>query len=370
MSMNGIDISSYQSGINVKSTGSQFAIMKATDGVRFVDKTCDSFVQQCKRDGILWGFYHFANGIHKSSMKEQAQYFVNNCKNYFGEGIPCLDWEDSDERYGGAVIKYGPSAAKEWLDEVYRLTGVRPLIYMSKSVTREYDWSEVAKDYGLWCAQYANTNRTGFQSSPWTDSRGFGAWSTPAIYQYSGTGSLPGFSGNLDLDIAYMDANGWASYAKSGSGVIDVTPPSNDKLSNDEIANQVIAGKWGSGDDRKSRLQSAGYDYNAIQALVNSKLGVSTKLSNDEIANQVIAGKWGSGDDRKSRLQSAGYDYNAIQALVNSKLGVSSQRVYYVKSGDTLSGIAAKYGTSVSSIASKNGISNVNKIYVGQKLVI
>ena len=322
MSMNGIDISSYQSGINVKSTGAQFAIMKATDGVRFVDKTCDSFVQQCKRDGILWGFYHFANGIHKSSMKEQAQYFVNNCKNYFGEGIPCLDWEDSDERYGGAVIKYGPSAAKEWLDEVYRLTGVRPLIYMSKSVTREYDWSEVAKDYGLWCAQYANTNRTGFQSSPWTDSKGFGAWSTPAIYQYSGTGSLPGFSGNLDLDIAYMDANGWASYAKSGSGVIDVTSPSNDKL------------------------------------------------SNDEIANQVIAGKWGSGDDRKSRLQSAGYDYNAIQALVNSKLGVSSQRVYYVKSGDTLSGIAAKYGTTVSSIASKNGISNVNKIYVGQKLVI
>ena len=97
---------------------------------------------------------------------------------------------------------------------------------------------------------------------------------------------------------------------------------------------------------------------------------MSTKLSNDEIANQVIAGKWGSGDDRKSRLQSAGYDYNAIQALVNSKLGVSSQRVYYVKSGDTLSGIAAKYGTTVSSIASKNGISNVNKIYVGQKLVI
>lgn len=96
----------------------------------------------------------------------------------------------------------------------------------------------------------------------------------------------------------------------------------------DEIANEVIAGKWGNGDDRRNRLQSAGYNYDEVQALVNQKLGLggsapATK-SLDTIANEVIAGQWGNGDDRRNRLQSAGYDYNAVQALVNQKLGMGS----------------------------------------------
>lgn len=44
------------------------------------------------------------------------------------------------------------------------------------------------------------------------------------------------------------------------------------------------------------------------------------KKSNEEIANEVIAGKWGNGSDRKNRLTAAGYDYNAIQKIVNQKL--------------------------------------------------
>lgn len=43
----------------------------------------------------------------------------------------------------------------------------------------------------------------------------------------------------------------------------------------------------------------------------------STKKSNDEIATEVIAGKWGSGTERKTKLTAAGYNYNTIQALVN-----------------------------------------------------
>lgn len=92
----------------------------------------------------------------------------------------------------------------------------------------------------------------------------------------------------------------------------------------DTIANEVIAGQWGNGDDRRNRLQSAGYDYNAVQALVNQKLGMGSApagKSNEQIANEVIRGEWGNGDDRRKRLQAAGYDYNAIQAIVNRKLG-------------------------------------------------
>ena len=87
----------------------------------------------------------------------------------------------------------------------------------------------------------------------------------------------------------------------------------------------MIAGKWGNGEDRKTRLQNAGYNYSEIQSAVNNKLsGKSTtssnKKSNETIANEVIKGLWGNGTDRKNKLTAAGYDYNAIQKIVNQKL--------------------------------------------------
>lgn len=96
------------------------------------------------------------------------------------------------------------------------------------------------------------------------------------------------------------------------------------KLTNDQVADQVIAGAWGNGDDRRNRLVAAGYTYNDVQAIVNSKLGKSTagKASNDTVANQVINGDWGNNPERAQRLKAAGYDAPTIQALVNRKLGL------------------------------------------------
>ena len=97
----------------------------------------------------------------------------------------------------------------------------------------------------------------------------------------------------------------------------------------------------------------------------------SSKKSNEEIADEVIAQKWGNGEERKKRLTEAGYDYNTIQNIVNQKLGVSSpstSKTYTVKSGDTLSGIGAKLGVNWKDIAAKNGISSPYTIYPGQVL--
>lgn len=91
----------------------------------------------------------------------------------------------------------------------------------------------------------------------------------------------------------------------------------------DEVAKEVIAGKWGNGQDRFNKLNAAGYDSNAVQNRVNEILSAKTtsnKKSNEEIANEVIKGLWGNGADRKNKLQAAGYDYNAIQKIVNAKL--------------------------------------------------
>lgn len=94
------------------------------------------------------------------------------------------------------------------------------------------------------------------------------------------------------------------------------------KKSIDTIAEEVIAGKWGNGNDRKSNLEKAGYNYQEVQNRVNQKLGVSVsnKKSNETIANEVIKGLWGNGQERKDKLTKAGYDYNAIQKIVNQKL--------------------------------------------------
>lgn len=88
------------------------------------------------------------------------------------------------------------------------------------------------------------------------------------------------------------------------------------------------------------------------------------KKSNEEIANEVIKGYWGNGDERKRRLKEAGYDYNAIQKIVNEKF---NQKQYYtIQYGDCLSTIAEKFGTTVDNLVALNGIKNPNIIYAGQ----
>ena len=83
-----------------------------------------------------------------------------------------------------------------------------------------------------------------------------------------------------------------------------------------------------------------------------------------------MQGKWGNGEDRKNRLTQAGYDYQAIQNIVNQKVGVKKPTATYytVRSGDNLTKIARQYGTTVNQIAKWNNIKNVNLIYPGQKL--
>lgn len=104
-----------------------------------------------------------------------------------------------------------------------------------------------------------------------------------------------------------------------------IEPKPSQNKTNEELANEVIAGKWGNGADRKTRLTNAGYDFSAIQDIVNKKLlgnNTNTKPSKtiEELAREVIRGDWGNGTDRKTRLTNAGYDYNAVQNRVNEIL--------------------------------------------------
>ena len=311
MTLNGIDISNWQRGIDLSKVPCDFVIAKATEGIGYVDKSCDGFIQQAKRLGKKLGFYHFARP--RNDAVREAQYFYNNTKNYFGEAIPILDWE--------AENKSDVAWAKRWLDEVHRLSGVKPVIYMSESVVNSYDWSSVANaDYGLWVAKYRDNNPDYNYSMANAGSRPrVKWWEFYCMWQWTSSGRLNGYGGNLDCNVFYGDVSTWDAYVGKSTSTVKPQPK-------------------------------------------------PTGKSNDQIASEVIAGKWGNGDDRKQRLTSAGYNYTVIQAIVNKLMGANKAVYYTVRSGDTLSGIASKYGTTYQKLAQMNGIANPNIIYAGQRI--
>ena len=100
--------------------------------------------------------------------------------------------------------------------------------------------------------------------------------------------------------------------------------PTSNKKSTATIVNEVIAGKWGTGNTRFNALRKAGYNPTTIQNAVNKKLGASpskpAKKSIDTVAREVIAGKWGNGNARFNALKKAGYNANAVQRRVNQLL--------------------------------------------------
>lgn len=110
----------------------------------------------------------------------------------------------------------------------------------------------------------------------------------------------------------------------------------------EELALEVLEGKWGNGEKRKNNLTKAGYDYEAVQEKVNEIIAereAKQKAEEEEaariaaekaaaehealilkLAQEVLEGKWGVNEERKNRLTAAGYDYNEVQAKVNELL--------------------------------------------------
>ena len=97
------------------------------------------------------------------------------------------------------------------------------------------------------------------------------------------------------------------------------------------------------------------------------------KKTNEELAMEVLNGVWGNGEERKKRLEEAGYNYQAVQNLVNEKLGIKPEpkkEFYIIKWGDTLTSIAKKFGTTVDELCKLNGIQNPDLIFAGNQIRI
>jgi lysozyme len=317
MAMKGIDVSRWQGNIDwakVKASGIQFAIIKAggSDDGFYTDSRWEANYKGAKANGIAVGAYYFVGPkcVNAAAGKADAERFIRLLK---GKQLEYPVFMDNEAQPASA--KAGITEAAIAFCETMEAAGYFVGIYGSAySGFRERMDDSRLSAYTHWVAQYA---------SKCTYSGKYGIW------QYSSSGRVNGISGNVDMDLSYVDY--------------------------------------------PSMIKGGGFNGYAKGTTTDKTAAVPAKKSVEDLASEVIAGKWGNGTDRKKRLTAAGYDYNAVQAKVNEKLGASEKAsaVYYtVKRGDTLSAIAKKYGTSVSAIQKLNSslIKNVNLIYVGWRL--
>lgn len=204
--LDGVDIASWQEGINPAKIDADFVIVKATEGTWYKNPYFKKWADATLKSGKLLGAYHF---VRTGNANKQADYFVKSVGPYIGKCALFLDWENRD---GDNSMDQGPGWAKKFLDRVYKKTGVKPLIYTSKNVTRAYNWTKVARKYGLWVAQYLfkyYTYGSGYVKNPDTDDYGYGAWKAPTIYQYNSNGYISGYSKNIDINIFYGTVSDW-----------------------------------------------------------------------------------------------------------------------------------------------------------------
>lgn len=196
--LNGIDVSNWQPGSVPSQVKADFCIIKATGGTGFVNPVArHQMAVSPDRNGL----YHFAgDGYPWTTPDTEAAHFLSQwTKLAESATIPVLDWESpapvSDVAW-----------AERWIRIVKDATGKTPLLYCNKSVAETYNWTKV-RELGvkLWLAWYGSDQQiTGYR--PPSD-RPFGVlgWSPVAIHQYSQHGRLPGYDGDLDLNIAYED---------------------------------------------------------------------------------------------------------------------------------------------------------------------
>jgi lysozyme len=153
----GIDISHHNKFNLPKFSMFDFIIMKATEGISFVDPCLKQYISMLKKDQ-LYGFYHFARP-ERNRAKEEAKNFINTIGIDGENAMLVLDWE-------GQALRQPIEWALEWLNEVEKAYGKKPLIYCQSSFTKKlkpiYD-----NNNGLWVAHYTDKEKPTVYTYPY-----------------------------------------------------------------------------------------------------------------------------------------------------------------------------------------------------------
>lgn len=249
----GNDISKFQGDVNFDTykNNSNFLIVKATEGVGYIDPKLVRNQSEARRVGLPLGYYSFARPDLGNPPEAEAQFFLDRVGTLREGEVLCLDYEVSK-------IQTQVDWCKKWLDYVFQKTGVRPLIYMSESYVNGLNWQAVVDGgYGLWIAKYA------IPSSP-DASFNKGKWPVVAMYQWSSSQQVPGISGNVDANVFYGDV---VTFKKYGYKPVAPQPPVEDPKDKQirDLTQQL--------NDQKTQTQ------NAIQQLADFKSGCRDRVS-------------------------------------------------------------------------------------------
>lgn len=311
MQVQGLDISSCQ-GANVnfnaiKAAGYDFVILRLNEwrgGQNQKDTCFESFYTKAKKAGLNVGAYWFTYANTVDYVAYEAKKCIEWTAGKQFEYPIFFDLERNELFSKGRTVC---DACVQTFCNALIKAKLYAGVYCSTYWYTNYVSSVVREKYPCWIADWSS--KCSYKGS-------YGMWQNGTAYvNNSGTGAI-------DHDYSYTNypsiikAGGWNGFTKQKPTPKPTPTPAPKKKTVEELANEVIAGKWSAGAERKKLLTAAGYDYNAVQNRVN-ELMKKYKKSVDEIAREVIRGDWGAGQTRKKKLTEAGYDYKTVQARVN-----------------------------------------------------
>lgn len=299
----GIDVSSHNGKLDwskLKSQGVEFAFIRigyGQDSTDQDDKYAEYNMSECERLGIPYGVYIYSYAITSANVESEIKHTLRMIKGYNPELGVFYDMEDADgyKRRAGVNVyqskKLLTGFCKQFCKAIEE-AGYKAGTYANLDYFRNVLNVAELDEWLIWLAQWKV--------------------SEPAIkcdvWQYTSEGTFNGVTGRFDMNYLYTE-------------VMQT--------------------------ETKPALKSV-----------------------DVIAQEVIDGKWGNGDERKARLTAAGYNYNEVQTRVNEIMAKVNEQYYTVKAGDTLSSIAKAYNTTIDKLVKLNNIDNPNLIYTGDKLRI
>lgn len=316
-----VDISHHQdpSKINYDKLAKQldWAIVRTQYGSRLIDRHYKTHHAELRKRGVPTAAYAWVRGVSISDMEVEATDFYNRTKD-----IKPTFWFLDVEEKSMNDMRAGVSA---YIQKLRKLGAKKIGVYVGHHLYEQFDL-DLSEADAVWIPHYGRNDGT-VNSKP----------KYPCdLHQYTSTGRLDGYSGNLDLNRIISDKP--LSYFTDGEQSSNKPPAKKDKPK-------------------------------------PSKPDVYTVKSGDTLSE--IATRYGTSVSELAKINGI-KDPNLIRVGQKikftgsspSKKSGSSSGTYTVKKGDTLSEIAQKYGTTVSKLAQLNGISNPNLIYPGQKIKI
>ncbi len=288
------------------------------------------------------------------------------------------------EVFGGVGVEESNNIAQVFLESVKRLTNKEVIIYSDLSNARDRFNRSIADNYELWLAYYGDYNNLADVETSWE--RWIGV-------QYTDRGNVPGIAGNVDRDL-YTE-----NIFLSDTSEIPNTPNPNDNVNTETVFYTIqlgdtlseIASRYGTTvqelvDINNLTNPNLIYPGETLRVATNSTVHGSETRATGSITYTVqrgntlsqIASSYGvtvSHIVEINNIQNPNLIYPGeklrITESANTTLNPVIQNNYYtVQRGDTLAGIARRYGVTVRYLANLNGIGNPNLIYPGQLLKV